>query len=50
MRWQTWSTAAPIGWPRLRGRLVFTHISRRAGRRQHFLINPYGFMFEEITA
>ena len=31
--------------------LVFTHISARVpGREGEFLINPYGFMFEEITA
>jgi ribulose-5-phosphate 4-epimerase/fuculose-1-phosphate aldolase len=31
--------------------LVFTHISARVpGPEQHFLINPYGMMFEEITA
>ncbi len=31
--------------------LVFTHISARIpGPEHHFLINPYGFMFEEITA
>jgi ribulose-5-phosphate 4-epimerase/fuculose-1-phosphate aldolase len=31
--------------------LVFTHISARApGPEHHFLINPYGWMFEEITA
>jgi ribulose-5-phosphate 4-epimerase/fuculose-1-phosphate aldolase len=31
--------------------LVFTHISARVpGSEQHFLINPYGWMFEEITA
>jgi ribulose-5-phosphate 4-epimerase/fuculose-1-phosphate aldolase len=31
--------------------LVFTHISARApGPGHHFLINPYGMMFEEITA
>ena len=31
--------------------LVFTHISARVpGPEEHFLINPYGFMFEEITA
>ena len=31
--------------------LVFTHISARVpGRDGEFLINPYGFMFEEITA
>ena len=31
--------------------LIYTHISARVpGRPQHFLINPYGLMFEEITA
>jgi ribulose-5-phosphate 4-epimerase/fuculose-1-phosphate aldolase len=31
--------------------LVFTHISARVpGPHHHFLINPYGMMFEEITA
>ena len=31
--------------------LIFTHISARIpGPEHHFLINPYGFMFEEITA
>ena len=31
--------------------LVFTHISMRVpGPGHHFLINPYGFLFEEITA
>ena len=31
--------------------LVFTHISARVpGSDHHFLINPYGFLFEEITA
>lgn len=31
--------------------LVFTHISMRVPGPEHqFLINPYGFMFEEITA
>jgi len=31
--------------------LVFTHISARVpGRDDQFLINPYGLMFEEITA
>ncbi|RYF44216.1 MAG: class II aldolase/adducin family protein [Comamonadaceae bacterium] len=31
--------------------LVFTHISARIpGREHHFLINPYGLMFDEITA
>jgi len=31
--------------------LVFTHISARVpGPEEHFLINPYGCLFEEITA
>lgn len=31
--------------------LVFTHISARVpGPEEHFLINPYGLLFEEITA
>jgi ribulose-5-phosphate 4-epimerase/fuculose-1-phosphate aldolase len=31
--------------------LVFTHVSARVpGTDHHFLINPYGMMFEEITA
>ena len=31
--------------------LVFTHISMRVpGKEHHFLINPYGLLFEEITA
>lgn len=31
--------------------LVFTHISARvAGPEEHFLINPYGMLFEEISA
>ncbi|MEL7370688.1 MAG: class II aldolase/adducin family protein [Myxococcota bacterium] len=31
--------------------LVFTHISARLpGNHDHFLINPYGMLFEEITA
>src|SRR6186713_3012542 len=31
--------------------LVFTHISARVpGPDHHFLINPYGMLFEEITA
>jgi ribulose-5-phosphate 4-epimerase/fuculose-1-phosphate aldolase len=31
--------------------MVFTHISLRIpGPDHHFLINPYGFMFDEITA
>jgi ribulose-5-phosphate 4-epimerase/fuculose-1-phosphate aldolase len=31
--------------------MIFTHISMRVpGPEHHFLINPYGFFFEEITA
>jgi len=31
--------------------LIYTHISARIpGPEHHFLINPYGMMFEEITA
>lgn len=31
--------------------MIFTHISMRVpGPEHHFLINPYGLMFEEITA
>jgi ribulose-5-phosphate 4-epimerase/fuculose-1-phosphate aldolase len=30
--------------------LVFTHISAKVPGTEHFLINPYGWMFEEITA
>ena len=31
--------------------LVFTHVSARVpGPEEHFLINPYGWLFEEITA
>ena len=38
---------AMFGWDDL----VFTHISGRVpGPDHHFLINPYGMMFEEITA
>ena len=38
---------ASFGWDDL----VFTHISARVpGPDEHFLINPYGFLFEEITA
>ncbi len=39
--------AAAYGW----SDLVFTHISARIpGPEHHFLINPYGLMFDEITA
>jgi ribulose-5-phosphate 4-epimerase/fuculose-1-phosphate aldolase len=38
---------AAYGWTDL----VFTHISMRVpGPEHHFLINPYGLMFDEITA
>ena len=38
---------ARFGWDDL----IFTHISARVpGPEHHFLINPYGLMFEEITA
>src|SRR5437868_6605574 len=31
--------------------LIFTHISSRVpGAEHHFLLNPYGLMFEEVTA
>ena len=31
--------------------LIFTHISARVpGNEEHFLINPYGLLFDEITA
>src|SRR6187399_2016210 len=31
--------------------LIFTHLSARVpGSDHHFLINPYGMLFEEITA
>lgn len=31
--------------------LIYTHLSARVpGEAEHFLINPYGLMFEEITA
>lgn len=30
--------------------LIFTHITVKIPNAEHFLINPYGMMFEEITA
>lgn len=30
--------------------LIFTHLSARIPGSEHFLINPYGLLFEEITA
>ena len=52
--WQTrvdlaaaYRLVADYGWDDL----IFTHISARVpGPEHHFLINPYGMMFEEITA
>lgn len=42
--------AAHFGWDEL----IFTHFSARVpgapGAEEHFLINPFGLMFEEITA
>ena len=39
--------AAMHGWDDM----IFTHISARVpGPDHHFLINPYGYFFEEITA
>ena len=36
-----------LGW----SELIYTHISVRVpGPEHHFLINPYGMMFDEITA
>ena len=43
----TYRLVALYGWDDL----VFTHISARVpGPEHHFLINPYGMMFDEITA
>ncbi|UTP72511.1 class II aldolase/adducin family protein [Alteromonas sp. LMIT006] len=52
--WQTrvdlaacYRIVAHYGWDDL----IFTHISARVpGPEHHFLVNPYGMMFEEITA
>ena len=39
--------AAYYGWTDL----IYTHISARVpGPDEHFLLNPFGFMFDEITA
>ena len=39
--------AAELGW----AELIYTHISARIpGRDHHFLINPYGLRFDEVTA
>jgi ribulose-5-phosphate 4-epimerase/fuculose-1-phosphate aldolase len=37
---------AMFGWDDL----VFTHLSAKVPGTEHFLINPYGLMFDEITA
>jgi ribulose-5-phosphate 4-epimerase/fuculose-1-phosphate aldolase len=43
----TYRLVAMHGWDDM----IFTHISARVpGPEHHFLINPYGLMFEEITA
>src|ERR1700744_6081561 len=43
----TYRLVAMHGWDDM----VFTHISARVpGPEHHFLINPYGLMFDEITA
>src|SRR5882757_202742 len=43
----TYRLVAMYGWDDL----IFTHISARVpGPEHHFLINPYGLLFEEITA
>ena len=43
----TYRLVALHGWDDM----IFTHISARVpGPEHHFLINPYGMMFEEITA
>ncbi|GAA6135960.1 class II aldolase/adducin family protein [Oceaniserpentilla sp. 4NH20-0058] len=42
-----YNLVAHYGWDDL----IFTHISARiSGPEHHFLINPYGMMFDEITA
>ncbi len=43
----TYRLIAQHGWDDL----VFTHISARVpGREDHYLVNPFGLLFEEITA
>ena len=43
----TYRLVAAYGWDDM----IFTHISARVpGPEHHFLINPYGLLFEEITA
>ena len=43
----TYRLIALYGWDDL----IYTHVSLRIpGPEHHFLINPYGMMFDEITA
>ncbi|MFN3627873.1 MAG: class II aldolase/adducin family protein, partial [Parvibaculum sp.] len=43
----TYRLVAHYGW----SDLIYTHISARVpGPEHHFLINPYGMSFDEITA
>ena len=43
----TYRLIAMYGWDDM----IFTHVSVRVpGPEHHFLINPYGLMFDEITA
>ena len=43
----TYRLVAQFGW----SDLIFTHISARVpGGSHHFLINPYGLLFDEVTA
>ena len=43
----TYRLIAMYGWDDL----IYTHVSLRIpGPEHHFLINPYGLMFDEITA
>lgn len=41
-----YNIVADYGWDDL----VFTHITAKIPGTEHFLINPYGMMFDEITA
>lgn len=41
-----YNIVADYGWDDL----VFTHITAKVPGTEHFLINPYGMMFDEITA
>ena len=51
--WQTrvdlagaYRLVALFGWDDL----IFTHVTAKVPGTEHFLINPYGLSFEEITA